>query len=231
MIRYAKRLVQACFKQFGYVIVPARFTQLYYQHDYGADGYERYKAVQIFHNKRKLSRVWADDVTLGYIAEYVRKAVGVVERGLCHGTRNGYEQRVLKELLGCTVVGTEISDTATQFADTIQWDFHEPKADWIGHFALIYSNSLDQAFDPRKALRTWADQLSPRGVLILEHTVFSSAAHADEMDPFGAAPAVMPYLLFEWGRDLFRLVDILRPAHQKPNYPGTDIWLFVVRRT
>ena len=36
-----------------------------------------------------------------------------------------------------------------------------------------------------------------------------SASFAGEMDPFGAHPMVMPYLFFVWGRESYRLCDIL----------------------
>lgn len=47
----------------------------------------------------------------------------------------------------------------------------------MGKFSFIYTNSLDQAFDPNRALDTWADQLTADGRIYLEHTM----AHT----PFG----------------------------------------------
>merc|ERR1711920_1130260 len=67
------------------------------------------------------------------------------------------------------VLGTEISDTAEQFPNTIQWDFHNAKAEWLSAADFIYSNSLDHAFDPLRALTQWMRCLQPRGVLFLEH--------------------------------------------------------------
>jgi hypothetical protein len=123
------------------------------------------------------------------------------------------------------VLGTEISDTASDFPDTVQWDFHDENPEWVEKFSFVYSNSLDQAFDPKKALSTWVRQLDSSGVLFIEHTMAHSASGASEMDPFGAHPMVVPYLLFTWGRDEYRLVDIIEFPHRVKNY----VWIFVIR--
>ena len=108
----------------------------------------------------------------------------------------------------------------------MQWDFHEQKVEWRNRFSFVYSNSIDQAFEPRKALSTWAAQLEESGLLFLDHTMLHSAAGASEMDPFGAHPMVMPYLLFKWGSSEYRLVDILEIDHKQKH----RVWIFVIRR-
>jgi hypothetical protein len=224
------RLLNFLLKPFQKKIVHARYGMLIYQHDYGRDGYDRYRDVQVYHNKRKIDSVWADSATLSFIADYLLRANGRPKSGLCHGTRNGFEQQEFSRLLGCDVYGTEISDSADQFPNTLQWDFHEPKPEWVNHFSFVYSNSLDQAFDPKRALATWVEQLDPDGgLLFIEHTMSHAAEEASEMDPFGAHPFVMPYLFFEWGRGKFELADILHPAHRKANNQ-LQVWIFVLRK-
>lgn len=210
---------------FGLRLVPIQNLLLLYQHDYGVDGYEKYKQVQIFHNKRKIDQVWADEQTVKIIADYVRDNLAASRSGICHGTRRGYEQAEFSRRLGCPVLGTEISDTARQFDNTVQWDFHEPKDEWRNRFSFVYSNSLDQAFDPRKALSTWVGQLEEGGLLFIEHTMAHSPSCASEMDPFGAHPMLMPYLFFKWGRGEYYLADILEFAHAKKG----NVWIFVIR--
>jgi len=214
--------------RFGLTLTSAKNLQMVYQHDYGSAGYERYKNVQIQHNKRKIEKVWADKPTLTVVAEYLRSHVPTIIGGLCHGTRRGYEQAELSAQLGCAVLGTEISDTANDFPNTVQWDFHESKPEWTGQFSFVYSNSLDQAFDPKRALAAWTDQLRPDGLLFIEHSMSHSSSGAGEMDPFGAHPMAMPYLLFEWGRGKYRLVDILHPSEKKGG--KFELWIFVVAR-
>lgn len=224
VVSIANQLIE----RFGLTLTPTKNLQMVYQHDYGAAGYERYRNVQIQHNKRKIENVWADKPTLTVIAEYLRAHVPTITGGLCHGTRRGYEQAEFSTQLGCPVIGTEISDTAKDFPNTVQWDFHESKPEWTGHFSFVYSNSLDQAFDPQRALAAWTDQLRPDGLLFIEHSMSHSPTGAGEMDPFGAHPMVMPYLLFEWGRGKYRLVDILHPAQKKGG--KFELWVFVIAR-
>jgi len=223
-----KRILSWLLSRYGYKPVNEYQDKLFYQHDYGAGGYQKYKDVQTLHNKRKITNVWADEQTLRFISDYLRQQIPTVTAGLCHGTRNGFEQKKFSELLGCPVMGTDISDTAITFPNSVQWDFHEVNPEWIGRFSFVYSNSLDQAFDPQKALKTWVGQLADNGLVIVEHTMAHSPSGASEMDPFGAHPLIMPGLLFEWGRRLYRLKDILYPAHTKAG--GLKIWLFVVEK-
>jgi hypothetical protein len=222
------RFFNGLLRPFGHKLVSRKFDALMYLHDYGSGGYEEYRRLQEFHNRRKLTDVWADENTLRVVADYVVAKMGTPLRGLCHGTRNGFEQRILAEMLNASVLGTDISPTATGFPNTVQWDFHDVKAEWIGHFDFIYSNSLDQAFDPRKALDTWINQVNSKsGLVFIEHTMSHSASEASEMDPFGAHPMVVPYLFFEWGRGKYELLDIVRPRLPKANN-GLDVWLFVL---
>lgn len=214
---------------FGYRLLPLHYDQLTYQHDYGPGGYTKYREIQIHHNKRKLNNVWADDKTLGFICEYLKSHIAVVRAGLCHGARNGYEQKRFGEILGCPVIGTDIAETATEFPNSVQWDYHEINPEWIGQFSFVYSNSLDQAFDPRRALSTWVDQLADGGLVFVEHTMAHSPSGAGEMDPFGAHPMVMPALIFEWGRGQYRLRDILHPPHRKIG--DLAIWIFVIEKS
>lgn len=42
-----------------------------------------------------------------------------------------------------SIIGTDISDNALNFKNTIIHDFHDVKKEWISYFDFIYSNSLD----------------------------------------------------------------------------------------
>ena len=135
---------------------------------YEYKNYDEYINAQISANKRKIKKVYVQERVIKHICKYLKTKKDKISFGLCHGTRRGVEQQFFKEHLGCQVLGTEISDTATQFPDTIQWDFHKVKPEWIGSCDFIYSNSLDHAFNPKKALKSWLDCLSPDGILCLE---------------------------------------------------------------
>ena len=214
-------------RKFGYALVKAHHLDPLYQHQYKG-GYEEYRKIQIRHNKRKLENVWADETTLGRIVGHMEEIGLAPQSGVCHGARNGYEVQWFRERLGADVIGTDISETATRFPNMVVWDFHEENPEWEGKFDFIYTNSLDQAMEPDRALAAWARQLRPAGRIYIEHTMAHSTAGAGEMDPFGAHPMVMPYLFFTWGRGKYRLSDIIEiPSKGNKNMPA---WVFVLER-
>src|SRR5262249_50645007 len=91
------------------------------------ESYEAYRQAQNAGNLRKLTLVAAQEANIAHLARYAsERLVRPDIRVLCHGTRNGAEQRWFRHHLpgAALVLGTEIADTAIQFPDTIQWDFH-----------------------------------------------------------------------------------------------------------
>jgi len=222
-------LLDRTVRPFGLRVVRAENAEMVYMHQY-AGGYEQYRDVQIRHNKRKLKSVWADENTLQTIASDLR-AHDLGKTGICHGARNGFEVEWFRSHLDGEILGTDISETATDFPNMVVWDFHEENPDWEGEFEFVYTNSLDQAMDPGRALRSWAKQLTPDGRIYIEHTMAHSAMHASEMDPFGAHPIAMPYLFFTWGQGAFRLANIVT-GKKNPTASGQvrDVWIFVLER-
>jgi hypothetical protein len=180
-----------------------------YTRDDGSFDYERYRATQEAGNKNKLGNCWVMPGNMAYLADYLKKRLGNVQFGICHGTRRGLEQQWLREHLGCEVIGTEISETATQFPHTIQWDFHEVKPEWIGKADFIYSNSFDHSYDPGLCINRWMSCLRPGGLCVLEHTSAHEPDCTSQLDPFGAPLAIMPYLILEWSKGLFAVQEIL----------------------
>lgn len=133
---------------------------------YQYESYEEYVKAQTDANKRKINKVWVQEDVLKLLKKYKKKANII----LCHGTRNAAEQKILKDLYpdAKTILGTEISETANQFPDTIQHDFHNELPEYTGKCDIIYSNSFDHSFDPELCLRVWRDQLNARGKMFLE---------------------------------------------------------------
>lgn len=156
---------------------------------YGANGAfdpELYRAVQTEANRMKIDNQWVPEAHIKILADYLTGAGIKVARGICHGTRRGNEQLWFRSHLpGADVFGTEISDTATDFPHTIQWDFHDVDPDWIGRFDFVYSNSWDHAHDPERAFRGWIDCLAPGGALLLDHGWNYMPERVSAMDPFG----------------------------------------------
>jgi SAM-dependent methyltransferase len=132
------------------------------------ENYNHYKEAQIKNNKRKLNRTWAVRGEMKYLSEYIKERIPDVQRGMCHGVRNGNEVKWFKEFLpGADIIGTDISPTVKQFGG-VQWDFHDFREDWAGRFDFIYSNSFDHAYDPDEAIKTWLRCIKPQGVCVIQ---------------------------------------------------------------
>jgi hypothetical protein len=138
--------------------------------------------------------------------------------GLCHGTRRGLEQKWFKDFLQCEVVGTEISDTATDFPDTIQWDFHQVKEDWINSTDFIYSNSWDHSYDPKLCIERWMSCLHQEGICILDYSFEHDAPATSELDPFGAPVQTLVYLILAWGKGDYFVTHVVE--YDIPRGPG-----------
>lgn len=128
--------------------------------------HEEYKSKQIEANLAKINNVWVEKSTIQKISGIQPNASKI----LCHGTRNGAEQKFFKEFYpDAEILGTEISPTAKNFPMTIEWDFHKDNPEWHNKFDIIYTNSLDHSIDPIQALTVWKNQLSSNGNLYLEY--------------------------------------------------------------
>lgn len=205
----------------------------FFLYDYRGEGgrfdYDQYRRIQVEGNKRKINNVWADQPTINFIADHLRSEGRPLRRGLCHGVRRGNEQKWFSERLGIEVIGTDISDTAKDFPNTIQWDFHEHNPDWVGAFDFVYTNSHDHAYDPKKAIGEWVGQLSATGSLFLEHTMAHAESGANELDPFGVDPRYLPFLIASWSEGRYAVTRVLEPPHTKSN--GMRIWVIEIRKS
>lgn len=199
----------------GAIVLPATPISALLE-TYKYSSYEKYVQIQTRTNKKKLSRVFASPLNISVICDEIMARTGK-ERpvtGLCHGTRNGLEQRMFIDALPAAsqILGTEISDTATSFPFTVQWDFHNRNEDWVGKFDFVYTNSHDHAYDLRAALNVWLECLNPEGVLVIEHDV--SHGWKTPSDPTGIVLELLPYLLVNWLNDTpFSLIKIVDLPH------------------
>ena len=125
------------------------------------------------------------------------------------------------------VIGTDISDTAENYKDSVTHDFHEEKKEWLNNFDFVYSNSLDQSFDPRKALQAWLNQLKKDGFIIIEHTDQHGVIASGKMDPFGVEANFFPYLLSDWFGHLISVKIIKGLKINKNNAP---VHLFILKK-
>ena len=155
------------------------------------ENYEEYKRTQIAANEYKFGDVFAELPVLRRIAAHFRRSGATSHLGLCHGVRNGYEVRRLRQLLPrIDIIGTDISDTAAGIPNCVVWDMHEVKPEWRGAVDFMYSNSWDHTYDPDLLFARWSECLSPSGRLYLSYTDLHSergVVEASKSDPFGCS--------------------------------------------
>lgn len=179
--------------------------------------YERYREIQNSGNIRKIQQVFVREENIERLSHYIRERLDddPPPRILCHGTRNGAELRYFKKYFPeAKLLGTDIADSASQFADTIQWDFHDLKNEWVSAWDVIYSNSWDHAFDPSTAFKNWMSCLKPKGFLFLEHTTKHMPSCASQLDPFGSELAPLIDMLNKIGQPDKKVVDVISDLPQ-----------------
>ena len=196
---------------------------------YKYKNYDEYRDTQIYYNKKKIENIWADEKTLEKIKDFLIKNTSTtIIKGICHGSRNGYEQNFFnKNKDRFYVIGTDISDTAENYKNSVMHDYHEEKKEWLNNFDFVYSNSLDQSFDPRKALKTWLNQLKKNGFIIIEHTDQHGVIASGKMDPFGVEANFFPYLLSDWFDHSISIKIIKSLKVNKNNAP---VHLFILKK-
>ena len=225
---YLKNLTNKILYKIGYRLSKANNTgELIKIHRY--KNYQEYKQTQIYFNKQKIDKVWADKDTLKIISDFLKQNIeSNAIKGLCHGSRNGFEQNFFnKEISGAKVIGTDISETAKDFKDSFIHDFHEEKKDWINNFDFVYSNSLDQSYDPKKALKTWLNQIKKERFIIIEHSDQHGVVASSKMDPFGVEANFFPYILTEWFGHLIS-IEIIKST--KPNKNNAPVFFFIIKK-
>lgn len=176
-----------------------------------------YRQLQTEANKMKIENQWVPEAHIRLLAEYLLARGAQVGTGICHGTRRGNEQAWFRRHLGggARVIGTEISDSAAQFPDTIQWDFHEVDPAWIGATDLIYSNSWDHSYDPELAFGQWISCLSEGGHLLLDHSAGHEPGRANAMDPFGITEDGLVKMLDRIGAGIGGVAEVIDGARHK----------------
>ena len=134
---------------------------------YKYKSYQQYKKVQNDANARKEWWVWVSKETI----DEVCRLYGPAKNILCHGTRNGAEQKYFYENNpGSYVIGSEIAESAIKYERTVKWDFGQYNPKWEGKFDIVYSNSFDHAYNPEECIQIWRDQLNENGEMYIEWT-------------------------------------------------------------
>lgn len=152
--------------------------------------------------KRKSKRKGFLPCEIEKIVRYFNDCLGAV---LCHGARDGAEGRLFGELsYKAVVVSTDLFPTDES---VLRWNFSRPKDEWLSHFDVVYSNSLDHARWPWETLKVWFAQLHPSGRLCIQWNALHK--NAKDGDCFGASLDEYITLINEVGE----VVDLLYCAN------------------
>lgn len=193
---------------------------------YEYNNYEEYVKIQTQHNKSKLqmnqSYFNTPGPRKGIIICMIENLLGkkVNDKDvMCHGTRDGHEQKFFKELFPKGhIQGTEISDTASKFPMTVQYDMSKQHPRWINRFDIVYSNSFDHSIDPKETLRVWHEQLREGGLLFIEWS--ESQSICDEVDPLSATYKEIEKIVSEAG-------FLMYEKHEIGKMQG---WMYIFKR-
>lgn len=135
--------------------------------------YDHYVEQQTLANVKKLDWIWVTREAVRFLAKHYRKFRNEPETVLCHGSRNGAEVKWFnEEFPAADVLGTDISHTATDFPNQVQWDMQKENPDWIGKWDMVYTNSLDHVTDFHGTLNVIRNQLSDDGLFILDYSIW-----------------------------------------------------------
>jgi len=154
---------------------------------YKHKSYEEYLAAQTKKNIRKLRHrwIWREDIAI--ISKHAKANIPKINFGICHGSRNGYEVKKFRKHLRANIIGTEISHTAERFENTIQWDFHNIKSEWIDNVDFIYSNAFDHSSNPTYCIDNWMKCLKKDGICYIHWSKVShNTKRLDAADCFSA---------------------------------------------
>lgn len=189
--------------------------------------YNHYIAEQINGNLRKSDWVWVIEKDIKFLCKYIQSIIKKPIFGICHGVRTGQEQAWFMQYLpSCKVIGTEISPSRNLPPNTLKWDFHEVKSEWLKTCDFIYTNSWDHAYDFKKALDSWLSCLTDKGILILEHSIKHGPDYISKTDPFGATVEGLKRLVKEYSSGYFRVTKILN----SPDNNEENVKFLIIKR-
>ena len=175
--------------------------------------YDEYVKAQQEASEKKWSNSFVDPESLEkLVMKYIYEELNIEPKLiLCHGTRNGSEQKLFIDYFGKNqihpqVIGTEImTGSAGKAENTIEWDFHDVKDEWISNVDIIYSNSFDHSYKPEECLDSWMSCLNKNGVCIIEYDEICDSGSGSLVDCFGASLAYYKEIITK----KYDIVDIL----------------------
>ena len=125
--------------------------------------HKEYVDIQIRGNKANSCGQWCEEKEIAFLSDYLLKNYNDVKLGICHGSKQGNEQKWFSQYTNAHVIGTDITDIAETYPNTICWDFHNVKPEWISNIDFIYSNAFDHTPYPNDCLKAWMSCVKNNG--------------------------------------------------------------------
>lgn len=194
---------------------------------YNHVSHEEYKRAQTKTNKEKLKETFAEQREIEKLSDYIKSNIKDLKFGICHGVRNGFEVKEFREHLGIEIIGTEISDTANQFENVIQWDFHDVKDNWIDNVSFIYSNAFCYSRWPNRCLDKWMSCIKDDGFCIIQWTWHHGLGRKIDSAHCFAASKEEYNKMFE---QKYKVKDILSFEIDKTKKVGECYWFIITHK-
>ncbi len=178
--------------------------------------YQKYTDQQISRSDHKwgemsFDRNWAD---FERVTKDVWGITGNLGKIICMGVRNGNEYFGFKKIDGfkkSEMWGVEINEKIKDVKEPNMFcmDFNKMPDEWANKFDMVYSNSLDHAFDVKATIMEWHKILRDDGFMYLS---LSSSGHTSPADMYNFSPKDLAEL---FPSDKFKLVKVWE--EQLPN--------------
>lgn len=156
--------------------------------------YQEYLERQIYRAESKWGRKHDFDEIfkqqLRLTIDEVKDHIGYPEKICCMGCRQGTEVFEFKEKFPrAEVHGVDITENIKSIKTHLDviiemQDFNKLPEDWADRFDLVFSNSIDHAFDPATTFKEWKRVTKPGGHLLIE---FSTTPPNNIEHSFGIA--------------------------------------------
>lgn len=137
--------------------------------------YKEYLKQQIVRAESKWGRKGKDE------QDFIKNLIETIKRSrvnpnsiCCMGCRSGTEVFIFKEMFpDAEVYGVDITENIHTIKTHLDvhieiQDFNNLPAEWEDKFDLVFSNSIDHAYDPVKTFKEWTRVTKPGGHLLLE---------------------------------------------------------------
>src|SRR6185436_3881009 len=192
--------------------------------------YEKYTAQQISRSDHKwgemsFDRNWAD---FEKVTKEVGEITGELGKIICMGVRNGNEYFGFKKVdkfKKSEMWGVEINEKIKALTEPNLYcmDFNKMPDEWVNKFDMVYSNSLDHAFDVKTTIMEWHKILKNQKFLYLQ---LSSSGHTSPADMYSFDPKDLSEL---FPSDKFKLVKVWEK--QLPNLKNKFPQFYVLLKT